>query len=298
MVMKCGFKFKTMHNILEQFPILRQKAAEAEQRCRVRNIAGGRTEAILPPLVQLPLWGDELRALPNELVRSALFNARNRRQKRADLSQAEIMVIGDGRITYSGKELRQDDETVWLQLIHLAKEKPLGKPIEFSPYSLCKAIRWSINGRSYKRIKECLTRMQANAVEIYSTRLKEGVSLSMIPTFRWKDHTTGKALTHYQVTIAPALLELFGDVHYTRIEWEQRLTLPDGIATWLHGYFASHKKPHPIKLETIAQGAGLTTDSPPKVRQLIQIALNELERVRFLRPGSKIVGDLVHIQRA
>jgi len=153
--------------------------------------------------VQLPLWANSLRCLPNEIFRSALFTARNRRQPRTHYKKAvEIAVIGEGRITYKGEELRQDDETVWLQLIHLAKEYSLGQFVEFTPYSFCKAIGWPICKASY-----------------------------------------------------------------------------------------------PIKLDTIKTGAGMTTERPAKVRELIERALNELVNVKFLADWD-IKGELVHVKRA
>lgn len=88
-------------------------------------------------VIQLPLWAEAMRRMPNELLRSALFSARNRKQPRAYLKSADIAVLFDGCITYLGEELRQDDETVWLQLIHLAKERPVGSVVEFTPYSFC-----------------------------------------------------------------------------------------------------------------------------------------------------------------
>ena len=63
---------------------------------------------VLPAVItQLPLWSEALRGLPNEIVRSALFNARNRNHPRSYFEESEIAVIGGGRITYTGKELRQ-----------------------------------------------------------------------------------------------------------------------------------------------------------------------------------------------
>ena len=97
--------------------------------------------------------------------------------------------------------------------------------------------------------------------------------------------------------VAPQLVELFGDVHYTQVEWAQRLALPVGIATWLHGYYASHREPYPVKLETIKKGAGITTERPAKVRELIEKALTELVNVGFLKSW-EIVGELVHVKRA
>lgn len=281
-------------NILSKFPFLQRKEEEA----RARKAAEPEQPASPPVavVVQLPLWAEALRCLPNEIVRSALFNARNRKQPRAYIKKTEITVIGDGRITYQGEELRQDDETVWLQLIHMAKERPLGQLVEFTPYSLCKAIGWPICKGSYERLRACLERMQATSLAVYSKRLKEGVSLSMIPIFAWQDDDK-QTLKKYRVQVAPQLVELFGDVHYTQLEWSQRLALPDGIATWLHGYFASHREPFPIKLDTIKRGAGMTTERPAKVRELIEKALIQLVNVGFLKSW-KIVGELVHVKRA
>jgi hypothetical protein len=58
--------------------------------------------------VKLPQWNEAMRCLPNEIAHSALFNAKNRRQARAYLERSKIAVIGDGRITFTGRELRQD----------------------------------------------------------------------------------------------------------------------------------------------------------------------------------------------
>jgi hypothetical protein len=273
-----------------------QLAAEAAARAEKKVVKRNELKQSAVECGQLPIWKDGFRCLPNEIVRSALFNARNRKKTRAYLKQSPIAVIGDGCITYTGEELRQDDETVWLQLIHMAKEFHEGQAVEFTPYSLCKSIKWTIDGGSYTRLRACLGRMQATSLSITSKRLKENVSLSMIPIFRWKDNETGRALRFYQVQIPPQLIILFGDVYYTQLEWQQRLALPVGIATWLHGYFSSHSQPYPIKIETLKRGAGLTTCRTAKVRELIEKALDELVSVSFLASWA-VVGELVHVKR-
>ena len=285
---------KQLDDLLARIPELQAKSREREKaRQATAEKGNGRAVAVV---VQLPLWAEALRCLPNELLRSALFNAKNRKQPRAYLKKQDIAVLFEGRITYQGEELRQDDETVWLQLIHLAKEQPLGSVVEFTPYSFCKAIGWPICKGSYERLRECLDRMQATALAVYSKRLKEGVSLSMIPVFAWQDEHK-QTLKKYRVQVAPQLVELFGTDHFTRVEWEQRLALPVGIATWLHGYYASHREPFPVKLDTIKRGAGITTERAAKVRELIEKALAELVNVGFLKSW-EIVGELVHVKRA
>lgn len=249
-----------------------------------------------PPTVEhLPMWPDAARGAPNEIVRSALFNARNRNQPREYMKDVEIAVIGDGQMTYRGEELRQDDATVWMQMVHFAKDLPVGSTVEFTAYAFCKAVKWPIKNDSYKRLRTSLARMQATALAVYSKRLKAGVSLSMIPFFEWKN--TGKILKRYQVRLAPDLVTLFSDNRYTQIDWEQRLALPNGIATWLHSYFASHREPYPIKVTTIQTGSGMNDKNLTSVRQSIAKALEQLKAVGFLLSWS-IKDDLVSVQRA
>nr|AFN66387.1 TrfA family protein [uncultured bacterium] len=285
------------------------KAVElAEQAKRKRNEDTDRISSVLgtlpmrapgkkkQPIFQLPLWPDVMRALPNEILRSALFNARNRKKPRVFLKDEPITVIGEGLITYRGEELRQDDEMVWLQLLHLARGSVAGQPVEFTAYSFCKNIGWSINKQSYKRLYECLKRMQATGLEVYVPRIKRGISLSMIPSFEYEDVETREALPRWRVRLAPELVELFGDSHYTRIHWEERLKLPDGLASWMHGYFASHRDPYPIKIETVASGAGLTESDKPELRRMVKRALGNLVEVGFLEEFS-VAKDLITVKR-
>lgn len=251
-----------------------------------------------PSTELLAICAESERILPNEIVRSALFNARNRKQARQYMRGVEIAVIGGGKITYRGEELRQDDATVFMHIVHLAKKQPMGSLVEFTPYSICKAIGWGIGGEKYKRLQECLSRMQATALEVRSQRIDGiwgGESMSMIPYFAWRD-SDKKTLAKYQVRLAPQLVELFGSVHYTRTDWEQRLALPDGLATWLHTYFASHRKPHPIAIETIMEGAGMTIKDRKDAAKKIRTALAKLTEVGFLTSW-EIVGGFVHVTR-
>jgi plasmid replication initiation protein len=112
-------------------------------------------------------------------LRSALFNARNKKWQREYFEKATIAVIGEGEITYTGRELRQDDETVWLQLIHLARELPLGELVEFTAYSFIKSLGWNNSAKSYTRLRDSLECMQATALTVYSKRIGEGVSSSV-----------------------------------------------------------------------------------------------------------------------
>jgi hypothetical protein len=89
---------------------------------------------------------------------------------------------------------------------------------------------------------------------------------------------------------------MFVDVHFSRMEWEQRLNLPVGLATWLHGYLASHKEPFPIKIETIKKGAGITTEDKSHLLKTVETTLKALQSVGFIS-NWHITDELVSVER-
>ena len=245
-------------------------------------------------ILQLPLWPETRRGAPNDLLRSALFCVRNQRLSRRYFKDEPIVVLGDCEISYRGEELRQDDLDVWLQLMHLQRGQVLGQWIEFTAHSLLKAMGWRTSKRDYEHLRRCLSRMQATAVAIHSKRLSAGLSVSLIEEFAWRDHH-GSSLGQWRVLINPKMHKLFGDVLYTQLEWSQRKQLGT-LARGLHGLYASHAKPYPMKVETILSVTGSTTKDLAKFRQLLRRALNELVEVGFLESWT-IDKDLVHVSR-
>jgi len=231
---------------------------------------------------QLPFWPGEVRCAPNEFLRSALFNARNRNQPRRYLDGVVLAMLGKGRITYRGEELRQDDCTVWLQLVKFAAEIPLGEYVEFTPHAFCKAVGWTPTGDAYAHLRKCLSRLQATSLAFYAERTQITISLSMIPEFCWQDLGTGKPLSRYKVKLASQLAELFKGHHYTYVTWSQRNRLPEGLATWLHGYFSSHREPFPLKIADIQRVADLTIQRPDNLRTAITRSLNALVKVGLI----------------
>lgn len=134
--------------------------------------------------------------------------------------------------------------------------------------------------------------MQATAVAIYSDRLGEGISASLIRKFTWTDDA-GRSLKKWCVWLEPEIRNLFDEV--TWLNWEQRRQLPDGIASKLMGYWASHRAPLPVKLETLKDLCGSTATQREFKRSLLS-ALEELVKVNFLE-GFAINDGLVSVRR-
>ncbi len=242
----------------------------------------------------LPEWPDGQRAMPNEILRSALFNCRNRNQPRMFMKDAEIAVIGDGQVIYRGEELRQDDELVWMHLMHLFKKLALGECVEFTPYSFIKALGWPIKGQNYERLRTCLSRMQATALRIQSKRLQCFISISLIQKFMSRNDRN-ENLSRWQVWVGKEMQLLFDGDFLTRVTWETRRSLPDGIASKLFGYWASHRKPYPVKIGTLLKLCG-SEMSVKHFKAELKKSLDHLRGIGFLETW-EFKDDLVMVTR-
>lgn len=253
------------------------------------------------PMAQIPFWVEEVRSQPNEIGRSALFTCKNRSTAREDLKDKVIYSIGDGVITYRGEELRQFDQTVWMQLVHMGRTQDIGAVIEFTSGAFLKEIGCPANGQYYQRLEKSLSRLTATKLSVYSNRLKTTISLSMLPYTKCSDKydangkkTVGRSL--WQVKLPPELIRLFSGGHYSRIQWQQRLKLNNEVAQWLHGYYATHEKPHPVLLDTIKDACGLRV-SGAELRRSISRAADALVAVGFLE-NYDISNDKLSVERA
>jgi hypothetical protein len=122
--------------------------------------------------VYLPAWPELRRGSPNEIVRSALFTVRTRRTPRWDFKDEPIVVFRRRRDHLPWRGAAPDHD-VWLQLLHLARRQPLGEWVEFTAYSMLKALGWSTRP-NYQRLRTCLNRMKATALPYVASGWVEG----------------------------------------------------------------------------------------------------------------------------
>jgi hypothetical protein len=267
---------------------------------------------------ELVIWPEDERGIPNELVRCALFSAKNHNQKRklyGTKAPLVIPIIGKGSIRFMGEELRQDDETVWMQLVHLAKESK-SEAVEFTPHSFIKAIKWPNKGDSYTRLLDSIRRLGTARIEINSPRFKGGVGIGLIGEYVFHDGE-GEPKTPWRVEVFSRASNLFiaFDKAYSRVDFETRLSLPEGVTTWLHGFYTSHREPFDHKIETIAIGAGIKLEAPEddqltekekmskqkerlrEAKKIIIKALNRLKKSGFLKDYEITKTNLIRVER-
>ncbi|MEN2425981.1 plasmid replication initiator TrfA [Chromobacterium vaccinii] len=254
---------------------------------------------------ELPMWDDPYRAMPNELVRSALFAVRDKRAPRQYLKDTAVAMIGNGKLTYTGEELRQDDETVWMHLVNLSHTQGFGTSVQFTPYSFCKAIGWPTNQTGYKRLRDSMDRMKFGGIKLNNHRIVEtglavvetggGLAISLIRKFVWEGQD-GAPATIYTAELEREAAILFSGGYFSLINWEQRKLLPTGLATWLHSFFSSHRDPIPLNIEQIRLACGAQT-ALRQFKQKLKIALEALIEVGFLI-SYEIKGNILKVTRS
>jgi hypothetical protein len=199
-------------------------------------------------IVQLPLWPEPARGVPNSALRGALFAAIQGKDRH--YMKRELLTVQNGmEICFTGMQLDQSDMDVWEQALHLARIHPLGTRCEFTAHAFLKALGRSTGKPMHEWLKDVFHRLTACAVEI-----KQGPHVyvgSMIEA-HYRNDDTG----YYILKINPDIIKLY-TAGWTAIDWQQRQQLRrKPLALWLHGYYASHAKPFPVKVEKLMQLSG------------------------------------------
>jgi TrfA protein len=263
------------------------KIRDIQQRCQ--RMAEITREREANEIVQLPLWSEQKRGTPNSFIRSALFAAIQSKD-RVYLEDAVLASQQGITVKFTGKQLNQEDLTVWETLVHLARQHPLGHVCSFTAYGILKEMELNTGGDEHKRLHSSIGRLTACAVYIthegrtYFGSLIEGGT----------QHETNQ---QYTIRLNRDLIQLFGDNQWTAIEWQQRLKLRrKPLAQALHAYFSSHQKPYPVKLSTLQEITGSQNPQPASFKRQCRTALDGLIKIGFLESYS-IEGDLVTVNR-
>lgn len=233
---------------------------------------------------QLPIWPEQTRGIPNALARSALFNVANMRKGERDyLKRHTVASLGGISIQYTGSELRQDDEDVFLQITHICRVQELGTEVRFTAFSMITELGWTRNSGSYKRLVDCLDRLKASSLSV-TVDMPDGrvnYTGSLIRSFRWREASEDLPLRVWSILLEKEILALFQPSNYSRVDWKIRLSLPP-LAKWLHSFFHTHQTPFPMKVETLHKLTGSKIAEMRKFRYKLRLALEELVEKGFL----------------
>ena len=225
-----------------------------------------------PVDVQLPLWAEVCRGVPNSVLRSALFGV-VRRGPRSFQQRVQKASVEGIRIIHTGPQLDQADLDVWEQALQLARTGGLGCRIQFTASQFLKSIGRG-NGKSqHEWLKGAFARLAASVVEI-----KDGhrAYFGAILSHGGRDDHTGR----YVIEMNSKLVELYGLDGWSSVEFGQRMALKRRpLAQWLHGYYSSHARPFPVKVETLQRLCGSQNAAIKGFKQELKSALEKLAEV-------------------
>lgn len=266
-------------------PTLGQSKSDSESQKHepeyIRNLkekAKSRKEAIP---IQLPIWVENRRGMPNTFLRSALFTCRRHNDTREHRYEMRLPSTTDFEITFTGLELSQDDEDVYMEIIHRSRFTPLGDTVTFSGYEVLKSLGWGTSSRDYKRLQNAIHRLKGGTIKIVHQAVK-GYAGSLIRKYAF-DELDESGKTRYKVWLEPELVSQFQEDNYTQLRYEQRKRLGNsGLSKWLHSYYSTHGNPNALKTETIRSLSGSDTKNLAKFRSQCKECHQRLVDVGFL----------------
>lgn len=247
-------------------------------------------DAQLPAkVIQLPLWPEPVRGLPNPVLRAALFAAIQGKNRRF-INGETVAAVQGITIRFKGEQLNQEDLEVCAAAYHLARLHPLGDTVHTTAHGFLKLLGRKTGKSQHVQLYQSFFRLM-QPLEIETQRYQYGGALVM-------EGVKDKETRHYVIKINPKLAPLFGQ-GWTGLDWEQRQRLRGKpLALWLHGFYATHDDPYPYKVETLRTLSGGHTATLYKFRQNLRRALAELEDVGAIQGYEIDATDLVHIRKA
>ena len=247
----------------------------------------------------LPEWPDKARGIPNLCLRSALFGVIRRGRRRA-VKKEVIASLKGVTIRYTGWRLDQGDFDVLTQTLHFqARQIDTASRqflrIKVKPFLTAIGRQTGKSGREW--LKDSLRRLTATAVEI-EAELNQGYGKgifrytgSLVDEFYFNDEDQS-----YVIRINPKLTGLF-DVGWTQLQWQQRLGLKTDLAKWLHGFYASHRHPYPVKIMTLKYLCGSECSRLVDFRRSLRTAMAELLQVNAVEGWEIDQDDKLHVVR-
>lgn len=256
----------------------------------IERIQQGLAKREAAEVYQLPIWPDPMRGIPNELIRSALFAA-IQAQGRDYLDNAEIACQDGFKIMYTGQRLDQSHLDVFEGVMHIARGVHEGNRICFSAHRLLRLIGRNTGKSDHGWLHRTLKQLTATAVEIKDVRSRRLFWGSLLPRGAAKEDSN-----QYVVEVNRELAKLF-ERGFTQIDSKQRRLLRrKPLALWLHLYYSSHAKPHPVSVTWLCHKSGSKAVSLRSFRQKLKAALDQIASVGAIQSWT-IVDDLVHVVR-
>jgi len=214
------------------------------------------------PIV-MPHWSKEVRAMPNSMLRSALFGAIGKGRRRY-LERKRIASLDGLDIIYTGIRLDQGDLDVYESVLHHLRFQEMGIDSRLTAYSLLKLMGKTDTGKNRDILHTRLSRLCANSIELKQGRYTYFGSLIHEA---YKDEETKEWI----VVLNPNLRILFEPNQFTLTDWNIRRKLSgQSLAQWLHNFYSTHAEPYPIRVDILLELSGSENINPRSSHQKLK----------------------------
>lgn len=251
---------------------------------------------VLDDSVYLPVMRRTSYAMSADILCCALFGSAKGSARttvdgkpRQDRAYVEITfkTTNGAFIEFRGKELRQDDLTVLLQLINLRAGMATSCAIEFSPYAFLTKIGWSNNNISVGHLRECLVRLR-QAIVIIGRGAEKGEVSGFLSEFSWEGRT------HWSVQVDRRMVALLGTAP-TYLIISKRKQLSEGLQTWLYGYIRANQCGWAVPLGLIHSASGSQAKNMIEYARSVREALSKLAAIGVVTKASTVKNGKVAI---
>ena len=212
---------------------------------------------------------------------SPLFSVKSNATPRDNLLGLTLSGEAQPQIDYVGPELRQSDGRIFLALLNLLRDIQTGTAVCFEPAAVCRALLGRYDGASRKSLREHIERLE-HGLLIFGDH---SVQLCR----RFEHPKTGS----WTISLDPNIIELFRASPAVWLKLQDRLSLPEGVATWLLTYIASQTRLFPTKLSTLHQLCGSEAGEKAFANRF-RDALRELVKRQIIDAGWSVKAGRIH----
>jgi hypothetical protein len=256
-------------------------------------------------LLLFPQWSDAARVCPNPLLRSALFEVRGRNEKRRAVKEERLAAVDGIELRYTGWRLDQDDYETWAEVMHLARGLQPTDVLHTTSYALLTGLGKTDTGPNRRKLSERLTLLMGGVLQL-AVDVPDGRTITYSGTLVQEALKIDKPLGRrgaqpWQIKLNPRLTNLFGPDGYSRMSLSVRRALTGKpLAQWLHGYYASHADPFPIRVETLHALCGSSArdmgDFATHLRDSLDTVMAAVEADGETW-SVKVVAGMVHVRK-
>ncbi|KXU89817.1 hypothetical protein CI15_06420 [Paraburkholderia monticola] len=220
--------------------------------------------------VYLPSWSSMAKALPNTLLRSALFSVARSVQADNDnllanestclVAGKEIATFKNVTLTLSGYSLCQFDRQVYCNCLDYYRDVPLCpeeslRHVRTTFYEFARRMQSEYSVKAHRAIRASVLRLSFAQIRIRYQRMNIEVPKLLSATFE-----DGEAADDFKgsdgllLRVTTAVAELFGAGAWTAVDNEA--VGYDGLRGWIASFYAGHARPQWLPVESLYRLSG------------------------------------------